>query len=79
MVLYLLDESSLLESAVGRPSAGSQPSLATRHTAPPILSYAKYPDTAKTCLCTLLASIDSPEFNVVYFTPSARVLFPFKP
>ena len=34
MVLYLLHESSFLESAVGRPFAGSQPSLAARHAAP---------------------------------------------
>ena len=34
MVSYLLDEFSFLESAVGRPSAGSQLSLAARHTAP---------------------------------------------
>ena len=41
---------------------------------PPILSYTKYPDNGSICPCTSLASIDSPEFSVVYLTLPARVL-----
>ena len=44
----------------------------------PVLSYAKYPDNGSICPCTSLASIDSPEFSVVYLTLPARVLYPFK-
>ena len=76
-MLYLLDESCFSSQPW---VAGSQPSLAARHAAPThpfVCQVSRHSGDMR--LCTSLASIDSPEFSVVYFTPSARVHFPFKP
>ena len=75
-MLHLLDESSFLESAVGRPPWAPNHLWQLVMLPPPIyfldFRVPKYADTS-------FASIDLLQFSVVYLAPSARVLFPFKP